>query len=111
MGQLDLDATAGLGVARTGVGIELQGNEQGRLGTCGKRPSNELSFPGAERGTGDSLTRAELGNRQTTGELSPEALPPGVCEIEVFGACHELAPGLEKGEQPSRIAAMARLDL
>ena len=40
-----------------------------------------------------------------------KALPPGVCEIQVFGSCHERAPGLEKGDQPSSIAAVARLDL
>src|SRR5262249_27005509 len=102
---------AGRGDTWTGVRVELEGNEQGRLGTYGKRPSRELSFPGAERGTGDPLTRAELRDRQTTGELSPEALPPGRCKVEVFGACHELAPGLEKRDQPSSIAAVARLDL
>ena len=30
-------------------------------------------------------------------------------EMGIFGACHELAPGLEKGDQPSSIAALARL--
>ena len=54
---------------------------------------------------------AELGDRHTAGELSVKALPPGVCEIQVFGSCHERAPGLEKGDQPSSIAAVARLDL
>jgi Integrase core domain len=111
MGQFDRDTTAGPAVALTGVGVEVEGNEQGRLGACGKRLSREPSFPGAERGTGDPLTSGELGDRQAAGELSVEALPPGVCEVEVLGSCHELAPGLEKRDQPSSIAAMARLDL
>ena len=93
------------------TGIEVERNEQGRLGTCGKRPGREPSLPGVERGGGDTFTRAEVGDRQAAGGLSSEALPPGAFEIEVFGACHELAPGLEKGDQPSRIAAVARLDL
>ena len=83
----------------------------GRLGPCGKRPSREPSLPGLERGTRDPFTCAERGDRQTAGELSVEALPPGVCEIQVFGACHERAPGLGEGDQPSSIATVARLDL
>jgi hypothetical protein len=38
-------------------------------------------------------------------------VPPDAVEVGVFGACHELAPGLEKGDQPRRIPAVARLEL
>ena len=39
----------------------MKRNEQGRLGTFGKRPSRESSFPGVERGTGDPLTAQNAG--------------------------------------------------
>ena len=89
----------------------MERDEQGRLGGGGKRSGGEPSPPGVERGGGDPLTRAEFGDRQAAGGLPPEALPPGVFETEVFGTCHELAPGLEEGDQPSSIAALARLVL
>jgi hypothetical protein len=43
--------------------------------------------------------------------LSLDALPSSAVEMGVSGACHELAPGLKERDQPSRIAAVARLEL
>jgi hypothetical protein len=63
-----------------------------------------------ERGTGEALTSAELGDRSTAGELSPDALPPGVSEDEVFETYHELAFGWRKGpakENSSRDKTMS----
>ena len=111
MGQIDLDPTADRRVVGCRLRTDVKGNESRRLRPGGKRPRREPSFPGAERGTRDALTGTELGDRQTAGELSVKALPPGVCEIQVFGSCHERAPELEKGDQPSSIATLARLDL
>ena len=93
------------------MGVELERDEQGRLRACGKRPSGESSLPVLERGGGNAFTRAEGGDRQATGGLPLEALPPGAFEVGVLGACHELAPGLVVGDQPARIAAVARLVL
>ena len=38
-------------------------------------------------------------------------LPPGAFAIEVSGAYHELAHGLEKGDQLDRLPDVARLDV
>src|ERR1700734_4448500 len=91
--------------------MAVKRNEQGRLWTCGKRSSGEPSLPGVEGGGGDPFTCAERGDREATGSLSEQALPPGAFELGIFGSCHERAPGLEERDQPSSIAALARLVL
>jgi hypothetical protein len=106
VGQLELDAMERRLATFGWMGVEVERNEQGRL-----RPSGQSSLPGLEGGTGDAFTCAEGGDGQATGGLPLEALSPGAFEVEVFRACHELTPGLVKGDQPSRIAAVARLVL
>src|SRR5208282_1476053 len=93
------------------MGVEMERNKQGRLGTCSKRAGGQSSFPGLERGAGNAFTCTEGGDGLATGGMPLEALSPGAFQVEVFGACHELAPGLVEGKQPRRIADVARLVL
>jgi hypothetical protein len=111
VGQLELDAMERRLAAFRWMGAEVERNEQGRLWAYGKRPSGQSSLPGLKRGTGNAFTCAKGGDGQATGGLPLEALSPGAFEVGVLGACHELAPGLVKGYQPSRIAGVARLVL
>jgi hypothetical protein len=109
VGQFDLDALqrwlGGLGR----IGVEVKRDEQGWLRAWGKRPSGESSLPGLERGGGNAFLSTEGGDGQATGGLALEALSPEVFEVGISGACHEGAPGLVEGDQPNRIAAVARL--
>jgi hypothetical protein len=68
-------------------------------------------LPGVECGGRYTFTRAKRGDRQAAGTLALVMLPPGAFAIEVSGACHELAPELEKGDQLGRILDVARLDV
>src|SRR5262249_3652895 len=111
MGKFDLEAMVRCRLLRTGRGIELERAEQGAVGPSGGRRGGESSSPGVEGGRGDPLTGAEGGNGQAAGGLPPKAKPPGVFETEVLGTCHELTPGLEERNQPSTVAAVARLVL
>src|SRR5262249_32625151 len=92
-------------------GIEVERDEQGPVGWRGGGRGGGSPPPGIERGRGDPLTRAELGDRQTADGLSPEGSAPGGFETEGFGAGHGVTPGLEERDQPSRVAAVARLVL
>ncbi|MGA2069683.1 MAG: hypothetical protein ABSG86_32320 [Thermoguttaceae bacterium] len=48
MGQLDRDPMAGHEIGWVGRDIDVERNEQGPLGTCGKRSRREPSLPGVE---------------------------------------------------------------
>jgi hypothetical protein len=73
-------------------------------------PDRPRAIPGRNRVV-TATPSAEHGNRQAAGGLPPQTEPPGVFATEVLGTCHELTPGLEARNQPSRVAAVARLVL
>ena len=73
-------------------------------------PDRPRAIPGRNR-VMTATPRAERGDRQAAGGLPPQTEPPGVFATEVLGTCHELTPGWEERNQPSRVAALARLVL
>ena len=73
-------------------------------------PDRPRAIPGRNR-VMTATPRAERGDRQAAGGLPPQTEPPGVFATEVLGTCHELTPGLEERNHPSRVAAVARLVL
>ena len=68
-------------------------------------------LPDVECRSGYTFTRTKRGDRQAAGTLALVLLPPGTFAIQVSGACHELAPGLEKGYQLGRLPDVTRLDV
>jgi hypothetical protein len=111
VGQLDLDALE-MWLGDLGwIGVEMERDEQGWPRAWGKRPSGESSLPGLERGQGNAFLSTEGGDGQAADGLPLEALLPEAFEVGVFGACHELAPGLVEEYQPNSITTVARLVL
>jgi hypothetical protein len=111
VGQLELDAMGWCLASFGRMRFEVEGNEERWVVAWWKGSSGESSFPGLERGTGETFLSTEGGDGQATGGLPLEALSPDAFEGGVFGTCHELAPGLVEGYQPSSITIVARLVL